>query len=166
MTDNLAAVGALGTVGLDPVSIIALAAIAIIGLPHGAFDGAVALALGYGKTLRSMFWFILVYIAIAACVVVFWVAFPVLALLLFLLISMVHFGIGDSQPGEWGHRTIQTLAHGGLVVIAISLLHRTEVEPIFAHLLVGDTTIVWMVLSGAAYWLAAIVAGYAVLADR
>ena len=86
MTDNLVAVGALGTVGLDPVSIIALAAIAIIGLPHGAFDGAVALALGYGKTLRSMFWFILVYIAIAACVVVFWVAFPVLALLLFLLI--------------------------------------------------------------------------------
>jgi Brp/Blh family beta-carotene 15,15'-monooxygenase len=166
MTDNLAAVGALGTVGLDPVSIIALAAIAIIGLPHGAFDGAVALALGYGKTLRSMFWFILVYIAIAACVVVFWVAFPVLALLLFLLISMVHFGIGDSQPGEWGHRTIQTLAHGGLVVIAISLLHRTEVEPIFAHLLVGDTTIVWMVLSGAAYGLAVIVAGYAVLAYR
>ena len=43
MTDNLVAVGALGTVGLDPVSIIALAAIAIIGLPHGAFDGAVAL---------------------------------------------------------------------------------------------------------------------------
>ena len=48
MTDNLTAVGALGTVGLDPVSIIALAAIAIIGLPHGALDGAVALALGYG----------------------------------------------------------------------------------------------------------------------
>ena len=124
MTDTPEAFDTFGALGLDPMSMVALAAIVIIGLPHGAFDGAVALALGYGKTLRSMFRFIVAYIVIAACVVVFWMVFPTVALLLFLLISMVHFGLGDSQPGGWVQRSIQTLAHGGLVVIAISLFHR------------------------------------------
>ena len=165
MTDTPEAFGTFGALGLDPMSMVALAAIVIIGLPHGAFDGAVALALGYGKTLRSMFRFIVAYIVIAACVVVFWMVFPTVALLLFLLISMVHFGLGDSQRGGWVQRSIQTLAHGGLVVIAISSVsHRAEVDPIFAHLLVDDTTVLWMVLSGAAYGLAVIVACYAVLA--
>ena len=166
MTDNMAETGPLMSVGFDPLSLIALAAIVIIGLPHGAFDGAVALALGYGKTLRSMLGFICAYIAIAVGVVVFWIAFPTVALLLFLLISMVHFGIGDSQPGWWGQRSLQALAHGGLVVVAISLLHRDEVEPIFAHLVLGDTAVLWGVLSGAAYGLAAVVASYAALAYR
>jgi hypothetical protein len=45
---------------LDPLSIIALALIVIIGLPHGAFDGAVALSLGYTRTLQGFVGFIVI----------------------------------------------------------------------------------------------------------
>jgi len=101
MTSDLTALDLTGSVGFDLLSLVALAAIVIIGLPHGAFDGAVALALGYGQTLKSMLGFVFTYVAISLLVVLFWLAFPVLALLLFLAISAVHFGIGDSQSGRF-----------------------------------------------------------------
>ena len=164
MTSNLTALALTGSVGFDLLSLVALAAIVIIGLPHGAFDGAVALALGYGKTLKSMLGFAVTYVAISLLVVLFWLAFPVLALLLFLAISAVHFGIGDSQSGAFLHRGIQSLAHGGLVVVGVSLMHRPEVDPIFAHLVAGETSLLWAALSIAAYGLAAILLAYAVLA--
>ena len=166
MTSDVTALAPTGSVGLDLLSLVALTAIVIIGLPHGAFDGAVALALGYGKTLKSMLGFVVTYVAISLFVVLFWLAFPVLALLLFLAISAVHFGIGDSLPGAFILRGIQSLAHGGLVVVGVSLMHRPEVDPIFAHLVAGETSLLWAVLSIAAYGLAVILMGYAVLACR
>ena len=94
-------VGAVASVlGFDLLSLIALAAIVIIGLPHGAFDGAVALALGYGKDHKSMLVFMVSYLSIAALVVLFWLEFPELSLTVFLGISILHFGLGDSQPGS------------------------------------------------------------------
>jgi Brp/Blh family beta-carotene 15,15'-monooxygenase len=121
MIDAIAALASSTLIALGPQSLIALTAVVMIGLPHGAFDGAVALALGYGKSLKSMLGFILGYIAIAASVVVFWMMFADLALILFLTISVLHFGIGDRQSGGWLTRTTQTISHGGLVVIGISI---------------------------------------------
>ena len=151
-------------VGLDPLSMIALVAIVVIGLPHGAFDGAVALALGYGKTLKSMLGFILGYIGIATSVVAFWLIFSDVALILFLIISILHFGIGDSQSGKWVTRTTQTIAHGGLVVVGISILHRSEVEPIFVHLVGNETELLWQFLDMASFGLIAILIMYLVQA--
>ena len=82
---------------LDPISLIALAAVTLIGLPHGAMDAAVALALGYGRNFGKMAVFVLAYVLLAAVVVGFWIVAPVLALALFLLISLVHFGLGDTE---------------------------------------------------------------------
>jgi len=147
-------------IGFDPLSLIALVTVVLIGLPHGAFDGAVALALGYGKTLKSMLGFILGYIAIAAFVVAFWMIFADIALILFLMISVVHFGIGDSQPGRWLARTTQTIAHGGLVVVGISILHRSEVEPIFVHLVGSETALVWQFLNVASLGLMVVLIMY------
>ena len=166
MTLDLTALELTGSVGFDLLSLVALAAIVIIGLPHGAFDGAVALALGYGKTLKSMVGFVVTYVAISLLVVLFWLTFPVIALLLFLAISAVHFGIGDSQSGAFLQRGIQSLAHGGLVVVGVSLMHRPEVDLIFAHLVAGETSMLWTALSIAAYGLATIFLAYAVLAYR
>ena len=69
MTLDLIALELTGSVGFDLLSLVALAAIVIIGLPHGAFDGAVALALGYGKTLKAMVGFVVTYVAISLLVV-------------------------------------------------------------------------------------------------
>ena len=151
---------ALTVVELDLRSLLALAAIVMIGLPHGAFDGAVALALGYGKSLKSMLGFILGYISIAASVVAFWIVFPDVALILFLTISIFHFGIGDAQSGDWLTRTTQILAHGGLVVVGISILHRTEVEPMFVHLIGSKTILLWQFLNIASFCLLVVLIAY------
>ena len=151
---------ALTVMELDLGSLLALAAIVMIGLPHGAFDGAVALALGYGKSLKSMLGFILGYIAISASVVAFWMVFPDVALILFLTISILHFGIGDAQSGDWLTRTTQILAHGGLVVVGISILHRAEVEPMFVHLIGSKTVLLWQFLDIASFCLLVVLIAY------
>ena len=54
---------------LDQSSLIALAFVALVGLPHGAFDGAIARHLGYARTLGGLIKFITVYLGLAAVVV-------------------------------------------------------------------------------------------------
>ena len=154
------AIAALTIMELDLYSLIALTAVVMIGLPHGAFDGAVALALGYGKSLKSMLGFILSYIAIAAAVVAFWMIFPDVALIMFLTISILHFGIGDAQSGDWLTRTTQILAHGGLVVVGISILHRAEVEPMFVHLIGSKSVFLWQFLDIASFCLLVVLIAY------
>ena len=45
-------------VQLDRASLLALVCVVIIGLPHGAFDGAIARHLGYGRCWRGLTSFI------------------------------------------------------------------------------------------------------------
>ena len=164
MIDAIAALASSTLIALGPQTLIALTAVVMIGLPHGAFDGAVALALGYGKSLKSMLGFILGYIAIAASVVLFWMMFAEIALIIFLITSVLHFGIGDRQPGGWLTRTTQTVSHGGLVVIGISILHRTEVEPIFVYLVGSETVLLWQFLNMASFGLIVVLIAYLVQA--
>ena len=79
--------------------LLALAAVIIIGLPHGALDGAIAIYLGYSKRVVLLLRFVLLYVVAAALVVAAWMAAPAVCLLIFLVISMLHFGLGDARPG-------------------------------------------------------------------
>lgn len=164
MIDAIAALVSSAFIALSPQSLIALTAVVMIGLPHGAFDGAVALALGYGKSVKSMLSFILGYISIAVLVVVFWIVFADIALILFLTISVLHFGIGDSQSGGWLTRTTQIISHGGLVVLGISILHHSEVEIIFTYLVGNDTVFLWQFLNIASFGLLIVLIAYLVQA--
>ena len=56
---------------MDYVTILSLLAVVLIGLPHGAMDGAVALAMGYGRSSLRMASFLILYILIAIAVVMF-----------------------------------------------------------------------------------------------
>lgn len=149
---------------LDPLSIIALALIVIIGLPHGAFDGAVALSLGYTRTLQGFVGFIVIYILISVLVVMFWLKFPELALVLFLGITVIHFGLSDTPPGTLIQRGIQIAAHGGMIVIATSMFHWSEVELIFEQLIGGKSEFLWPILLVCTYGFAGVLAFYGVLA--
>ena len=148
---------------------LALLAVVVIGLPHGAMDAAVALSLGYRGMVRLLT-FLVVYTLTALAVVMFWLAFPSLSLALFLLISMVHFGLGDtesSSPGA-GHsleRWVQALAHGGLVVVAIPYFHQADVAAIFS-ILGAVPGMIWPILDAMAYAWLAVGAAYALLAMR
>ena len=129
---------------LDQSSLIALAFVALIGLPHGAFDGAIARHLGYSRTLGGLIKFITVYLGLAAAVVAFWVWQPGLALALFLLISAVHFGYGDATATGGMAQAVQIAAHGGVAVFGISLFHLQQVTPLYAALTNGDVLLAVM----------------------
>ena len=73
-------------------NLVGLAGIVLIGLPHGAFDGAVAMHLGIVNRFSSLARFVIIYVALAALVVATWMIAPSISLILFLTISMLHFG--------------------------------------------------------------------------
>ena len=131
---------------MPAVDLAALAAVAVIGLPHGALDGAIAMHLGLGRNPLIFLRFLLLYIGMAGLVIVAWMMAPTACLLAFLFISMLHFGAGDARHGTGWLRSIEVVAHGGLVVVGISQLHRPEVDIIFGYLTGADTMPVWNIL--------------------
>lgn len=151
-------------VELGLIGTLSLLAVVVIGLPHGAMDAAVALALGYRGPARLML-FLIIYTLVAAAVVLFWIAAPTVALALFLLISLVHFGLGDSDRPNRLERGVQMLAHGGVVVVAIPFFHADSTAVIFGLLGASPETLRPML--DALAWLGLPVAlAYAVLAWR
>ena len=128
---------------MTSLDIVALAAVVLIGLPHGALDGAIAMHLGYANRLLNFFRFIALYVLVAGLVVGAWVMMPALCLLGFLIVSMIHFGSGDARHATGWMRGVEIVAHGGLVVAGISQMHRPEVDVVFGYLVGGDTSLVW-----------------------
>lgn len=122
------------------LDLIALGCIAFIGLPHGAFDGGIAVMLGWHKKRHGLGIFMGLYTIIAAAVIGLWIIFPILSLALFLVISMIHFGLGDNQfislPAAYQQgffkfvKVLSVCCHGGLVTIALPYFHPDEARQI------------------------------------
>ena len=128
---------------MAPLDLAALAAVVLIGLPHGALDGAIAIHLGFTRKLLHFMRFLALYIAMAGLVVGAWLLAPTLCLFVFLVISMLHFGAGDARHGTGWLRSAEVIAHGGLVIVGISQMHHDKVDVIFGYLTGGDTTLLW-----------------------
>lgn len=131
---------------LSNLSLIAIAAILLIGVPHGGMDGAIARRAGWPAGMLPWILFHLVYLLLAVSVAVLWWLYPLPSLIFFLAISALHFGSSDirhiSAPSS-GDAWLPLLAHSGLVVIAIPGFQSGAVEPLFA-VLVGDDNSLWL----------------------
>ena len=136
-----------GLLDLGAWNLIGLAGIVLIGLPHGALDGAVAMHLGLVDKFSTMARFVIIYVGLAGLVVGAWIIAPSLSLIVFLTISMLHFGAGDARHGEGILRFAETLAHGGLAIVGISQFHRSEADEIFYYLINQDTAMVWLAIN-------------------
>ena len=131
---------------VDLLNLIGLLAVVFIGLPHGAMDGALAIHLGWMNRPIKAATFLLAYVGLAALVVGMWLIVPTVGFLIFLSISMFHFGRGDIVPRAKEHQLTEVLMRGGLVLAGISLFHRSEVDSIFEVLIGSNTEIVWLFL--------------------
>ena len=131
---------------VDLLNLIGLLAVVFIGLPHGAMDGALAIHLGWMNRPTKAATFLLAYVGLAALVVGMWMVVPTVGFLMFLAISMFHFGRGDIVPRTKEHELAEVLMRGGLVLAGISLFHRSEVDSIFEVLIGSNTEIVWLFL--------------------
>ncbi len=108
---------------------LALAAIILLGVPHGALDGEIA-----RPALRARFgaaWFVVFsvpYLGLAALVLLAWHVAPKLTLAAFLCGSVWHFGL--DQPG---HRSaLRIVARGGMPIALPSLFHPKGTAAIFS----------------------------------
>ena len=126
-----------GLVLLDMASVIALLFVVLIGLPHGAFDGAIANYLGAGRSFAAAAKFITGYCAAAGLVITIWIMFPAVTLALFLIISMIHFGRGDASAKSRPVFIMQVLLHGGLPIFGIIYFQQSSVIPVFDALTNG-----------------------------
>ena len=131
---------------VDVFNLIGLLSIVFIGLPHGAMDGALAIHLGWMNRPIKAAIFLLAYVGLATIVVGMWLVIPTIGFLVFLAISLFHFGRGDIVPRAKDHQLAEVLMRGGLVLAGISLFHRSEVDSIFEVLIGSDTAIVWLFL--------------------
>ena len=136
---------------LSVTDLFALATVMLVGLPHGAFDGAIAFCLGFGRSSSKMIGFVVIYLLLAGLCALIWSVSPVFALATFLGLTIVHFGSGDTehlvQPGpklaKRSLKACQVLVHGGMVTIVLPVFHSAEVSQLFI-ILAGPNAILLM----------------------
>lgn len=132
-------------------AVILLVAVGIFGVPHGALDhlaGRAALESRLGHLWLPVF--LVLYLAVCAGVVFFWLQFPVVMLLSFLAVATLHFGSEDAGPAEpiqahprrrlWIRRG-EILGRGAMPIVLPSAVHPSEVGRIFDTLGLGSTPI-------------------------
>ena len=107
--------------------------------PHGAMDGALAAHFGWMESKKKAASFLFGYVAMAALVVGFWFVAPAISFIIFLAISMFHFGKGDVNDSNKQFTAIESLARGGLVIAGISQFHAADADSIFVALVGSDT---------------------------
>lgn len=137
---GLAAVVAARVVGIDLASpgatIAACAAIAVFGLPHGTFDlQLIRRQRGAGQ---SMAWLAALYVGCGAAMFSLWRVDAVLALVAFLLISVVHFA------EDWEELDSGFLRAGlaAALLCAPAYLHKSQLGEIFSIMTLSDGRIV------------------------
>ncbi len=116
------------------LAVLALA-VALFGLPHGALDLALVQGASRGSWL-ALAAAIGVYLVVSAAVLAVWVTAPVVALLGFLVIAIIHFGLGDTEDLHGPQRAVEVIARGGFAGVAPLVFHPQTTRDLFA-LLVG-----------------------------
>ena len=134
---------------LNPLDwpLLAGLAILIFGVPHGGFDIALAERRWQLNSPTRLGIFLASYVAIAALIVTVWLAFPWLALPLFLAMAAYHFG------GDWDKELdlLPRLVIGAALICAPAILYRVEVVEIFSWITptpTADKTAHLMTLAG------------------
>ncbi len=128
-----------------------LSLILLVGLPHGALDAAVGFSIGLFNNLKLKFFFVLSYLSLAILVVIMWYQFSEYLLVLFLYVSIFHFGLGDQNWKNSVIFYINAYFYGGTIIFGISFINYDQVGYIYSILASGETHLVWKALHLGAY---------------
>ena len=123
-------------------NIICFFLISIIGVSHGALDHVKGYKLIKIYKINNRYFFYPVYIFCCLLVIFFWIIFPSVTLILFLLVASYHFGKEDSCVGSVIKKRFINLFYlfkGSVVVVAPLFFHTEETLQIFKIL--GDNLI-------------------------
>ena len=118
----------------DPL-IICLFLILSLGISHGALDNLKGIKLLKIYNYRSTSLFYVSYILVGLSVIIFWLIFPKLILMIFLIVASYHFGKEDSEFIKSSSNFEFIYFLKGCVIIAAPLIfHKSETLAIFEYL--------------------------------
>lgn len=129
----------LPTIPLSAQLTLLAAAVVVFGLPHGALD----LNLVGGATGGSREALVAatgLYLLAAGAVLAAWIFAPVATLFGFLLIAVIHFGLGDTEDLSGPQRAFEVIARGGFAGIAPLVFHPAATRDLFALLAGPNST--------------------------
>ena len=77
--------------------VVCLFLILSIGISHGALDDQKGKKLSQLYNIKKSYFFYLIYSLIGSSIIIFWLFFPTVSLILFLIIASYHFGKEDIE---------------------------------------------------------------------
>ncbi len=130
---------------------VCIVLIAILGVPHGAFDTLFGQRLYGLRGVQSWTFFVVAYIGIGACIVALWWAWPLFFLIAFLLVTALHFS-GDPQPGTYA---LSRFLYGGAIIVLPNFWYADEVLRLFQFLVYREADATGLLqLSAVLRWIA------------
>ncbi|MDB3885932.1 Brp/Blh family beta-carotene 15,15'-dioxygenase [Candidatus Pelagibacter sp.] len=121
--------------------VVCLFLILIIGISHGALDDQKGKKLSQLYNVKKSYFFYLIYSLIGISIIIFWLFFPTLSLIFFLVVASYHFGKEDTEF-LINYKNVSNLIlyffKGSLIIIAPLMFHFVETINIFKLLLIEN----------------------------
>ncbi|MDB2381652.1 Brp/Blh family beta-carotene 15,15'-dioxygenase [Candidatus Pelagibacter bacterium] len=112
-----------------------------IGISHGALDNQKGKKLSQLYNIKKSYFFYLLYSLIGIGIIIFWLFFPTLSLILFLVVASYHFGKEDTEfliSNKNVSNLILYFLKGSLIIVAPLMFHFVETINIFKLLLIEN----------------------------
>ncbi len=123
------------------IYILCFLLIATIGVSHGAYDGKKGEILFNDKFKYSKFIFYFIYTALVFLVFIFWYLNPLISLIIFLLISSLHFGKEDLEiylDKKYIHLPLLFFLKGSLIILLPLFFNFEKTNLIFNTILFSN----------------------------
>ena len=121
--------------------IVCLFFILSIGISHGALDNQKGKKLSQLYNIKKSYFFYLLYSLIGIGIIIFWLFFPTVSLILFLVVASYHFGKEDTEfliSNKNVSNLILYFLKGSLIIVAPLMFHFVETINIFKLLLIEN----------------------------
>ena len=121
--------------------VLCLFFILTIGISHGALDDQKGKKLSQLYNVKKSYFFYLIYSLIGISIIIFWLFFPTVSLILFLVVASYHFGKEDTEfliNNKNVSNLILYFFKGSLIIIAPLMFHFVETINIFKLLLIEN----------------------------
>jgi beta-carotene 15,15'-dioxygenase len=121
--------------------VVCLFLILSIGISHGALDSQKGKKLSQLYNTKKFYFFYIIYSLIGISIIIFWLFFPTVSLVLFLIVASYHFGKEDTEFLINNKNILNLILYflkGSIIIIAPLMFHFVETINIFKLLLIEN----------------------------
>ena len=111
------------------------------GLAHGSLDILTARRYNLIKSKKSLFLFLLIYTSIPISFFFLWLKFPDLFLVIFLILSGLHFGISDRESKFFLQKKLEVLLRAIIIIFLPIRFYIDEIKEIFMFFFASENLI-------------------------